>query len=889
MKYHHLSMLPEDAFQHCGNGKIRLHGDAENFFQNPLGTIEDALGSLDDWVHEEIPGGWMLPVAVVATIYGGPAAGEGVMEAGGTTAAAGTAAASSSYIAAQQVALQALVDLGIPFNTAVGLTSVSGLATTAAINAAMQLATTGKIDVGSMAKSMLVGGVSSVVGGVVADSIDNKLLSSIASSAAQGATGAAIRGGNPLTAALASGLAGGVGYATQSSGIQQASINQAINSLASGQSIKDALISSVFAAGGAALRPYVKEYFDQIGAGDVFNQKVAAEENKTNFLNDPSKQELFKKVEADVDFLNSAASKALTNEYTPIAENLKGNMEAYGWLTDPYKFIAEMGGGMQYNPETDELWWPAETKSGKLIFDTWANQSAQASITLPFVIKYANENIAKLNDLNSRGMDKIIAASNEVTGLNDQYAAITKQIADADSGLNSVDPQKFYNAIFTSVADNSSPSGYYIKDTNVPSNQDGSIYTGLPSTGSGTNVAGLDTGTKTDAGNYYLYGSSDIPQSPLYKDLRSAQLDMGNNNLTTDSLGNIRDENGNIVGEVKMVPAPDNVVPTPYSGLSGVVAAGYDDYQNLIYKTPDGKFVDSSGNSVSAPVTGLNGTSDSPTRGGLSGASVNNEGGLPSSGGNPNPSVQVLPEVVTTPDDEEPTPPPENDWEPYVNPPEPNAPPTTAAVTPSVTTTAGGSTASGGLPTTPTAGVSGTLPDVSKLLAEDTTKYPSPIKPYLQPNFITTGTPAQSSLYTGLDPKLVNILSGGMANGGQVHPQLQRILADRGYEMNPVEMVAGPEDRYYARHAKRGFAVNGEGTGQSDDIPTMLADGEYVFDADTVAALGDGSSKAGAAALDKMREEIRKHKRSAPVDKIPPKAKSPLDYLKMVRKGNKHG
>jgi hypothetical protein len=192
------------------------------------------------------------------------------------------------------------------------------------------------------------------------------------------------------------------------------------------------------------------------------------------------------------------------------------------------------------------------------------------------------------------------------------------------------------------------------------------------------------------------------------------------------------------------------------------------------------------------------------------------------------------------------------------------------------------------LPTTTTpaaaAGVAGTLPDVNKLLAEDSTKYASPVKPYLQPNLITTGSPSQSSLWTGLDPKLVNILSRSMANGGQVHPQLQRILADRGYEMNPVEMVAGPEDRYYARHAKRGFAVNGPGTGQSDDIPTMLADGEYVFDADTVAALGDGSSKAGAQALDKMREEIRKHKRSAPIDKIPPKAKSPLDYVKMIKR-----
>lgn len=77
-----------------------------------------------------------------------------------------------------------------------------------------------------------------------------------------------------------------------------------------------------------------------------------------------------------------------------------------------------------------------------------------------------------------------------------------------------------------------------------------------------------------------------------------------------------------------------------------------------------------------------------------------------------------------------------------------------------------------------------------------------------------------------------------------------------------------------------GHFVEGAGDGQSDDIPAMLADGEYVFDADTVAALGNGSSKAGALQLDKMRQAIRKHKRSAPNDKIPPKAKSPLEYLK---------
>jgi hypothetical protein len=77
--------------------------------------------------------------------------------------------------------------------------------------------------------------------------------------------------------------------------------------------------------------------------------------------------------------------------------------------------------------------------------------------------------------------------------------------------------------------------------------------------------------------------------------------------------------------------------------------------------------------------------------------------------------------------------------------------------------------------------------------------------------------------------------------------------------------------------------VQGAGGGQDDLIDARLADGEYVFDADIVAALGDGSNAEGAKRLDEMREAIRAHKRSAPNNKIPPKAKSPLAYLKKVK------
>lgn len=81
-------------------------------------------------------------------------------------------------------------------------------------------------------------------------------------------------------------------------------------------------------------------------------------------------------------------------------------------------------------------------------------------------------------------------------------------------------------------------------------------------------------------------------------------------------------------------------------------------------------------------------------------------------------------------------------------------------------------------------------------------------------------------------------------------------------------------------YAAKGGYIPGEAPGQSDKVPAMLSDGEFVMDADTVSALGDGNNAAGASALEKMRQNIRRHKRSAPVNKIPPKAKKPEAYLK---------
>lgn len=75
--------------------------------------------------------------------------------------------------------------------------------------------------------------------------------------------------------------------------------------------------------------------------------------------------------------------------------------------------------------------------------------------------------------------------------------------------------------------------------------------------------------------------------------------------------------------------------------------------------------------------------------------------------------------------------------------------------------------------------------------------------------------------------------------------------------------------------------MRGGGSGRDDTIPARLSDGEYVMDAETVALLGDGSTKAGAARLDEMRAQLRRHKgRALARGKFSPNAKAPTNYLK---------
>jgi hypothetical protein len=78
----------------------------------------------------------------------------------------------------------------------------------------------------------------------------------------------------------------------------------------------------------------------------------------------------------------------------------------------------------------------------------------------------------------------------------------------------------------------------------------------------------------------------------------------------------------------------------------------------------------------------------------------------------------------------------------------------------------------------------------------------------------------------------------------------------------------------------KSYAVQGAGDGRSDDIPAVLSDGEYVIDAETVALLGNGSNKAGAAQLDRFRANVRKHKgKELAKGRFSVNAKNPQAYM----------
>jgi len=137
---------------------------------------------------------------------------------------------------------------------------------------------------------------------------------------------------------------------------------------------------------------------------------------------------------------------------------------------------------------------------------------------------------------------------------------------------------------------------------------------------------------------------------------------------------------------------------------------------------------------------------------------------------------------------------------------------------------------------------------------------------------------------------------GGPQTGRPMPPQggLQQGMPSQGQRPQMPQRPRDPKMAYYQygnpppqAKAMGGLSqvhsmkIGGGADGRSDDVNAVLSDGEYVMDAETVAMLGNGSSKAGAAKLDQMRANLRKQKGQAlSRGKISPNARSPLSYLK---------
>lgn len=117
---------------------------------------------------------------------------------------------------------------------------------------------------------------------------------------------------------------------------------------------------------------------------------------------------------------------------------------------------------------------------------------------------------------------------------------------------------------------------------------------------------------------------------------------------------------------------------------------------------------------------------------------------------------------------------------------------------------------------------------------------------------------ADATAYAGtldlpLAPVTTPATSGaGMKDGGEVDDEMMRHLME--YKRGGGHNGPGP--------------VKGVGSGQEDLIPAWLSDGEYVWSAQDVADLGDGSTDEGVRRLDKMRQMVRRRAGRKDVKKI---------------------
>jgi hypothetical protein len=131
---------------------------------------------------------------------------------------------------------------------------------------------------------------------------------------------------------------------------------------------------------------------------------------------------------------------------------------------------------------------------------------------------------------------------------------------------------------------------------------------------------------------------------------------------------------------------------------------------------------------------------------------------------------------------------------------------------------------------------------------------------------VQSGVPVTTTGTTSAASAMVAPSGNTFAEGGEVDDDMVRHLVE--YHKNGGHQGPGQ--------------VKGIGSGQDDKIPAWLSDGEYVWSAQDVADLGDGSTDEGVRRLDKMRQMVRRQAGRKDVKKIAKPQKGIDRMLKAV-------
>ena len=90
----------------------------------------------------------------------------------------------------------------------------------------------------------------------------------------------------------------------------------------------------------------------------------------------------------------------------------------------------------------------------------------------------------------------------------------------------------------------------------------------------------------------------------------------------------------------------------------------------------------------------------------------------------------------------------------------------------------------------------------------------------------------------------------------RANPQFAGTFVPSYYPPPTYRAAEGSGPKGVENFPRKTGAINGPGTGTSDDIPAMLSDGEFVFTARTVRNMGGGSRRKGAAKMYKLMKML---------------------------------